>query len=317
MSVVLRIVAVGVLFTGSVVEAADKLTILPTQVGEERARYYAGDPIVQLSRPEGVVEVTPEPFLDHGSLAFTVAVMNTGERFGVINAPDITGIAGKQPLVIFTADQLRHKADSRAAWSKVGLAMVGGLAAVAAASSRDTYRSTLVTPRGTYHYTYSEPSAAGQMAGAAYAAGTVYGISRIQQQLDQTRAAIGANAFQLTTIDAGDSYAARVVLTKIKNRQNPQRVDLTVRWQGIDYPFAFMVGKSGMPVPPMKMLELPPPKPMQVTFDPPSSVSAHEPMIVPGPVSVADEVAKLAALRDRGVLTETEFQDQKAATLRR
>lgn len=36
----------------------------------------------------------------------------------------------------------------------------------------------------------------------------------------------------------------------------------------------------------------------------------------PSPASKADELAKLAALRDQGVLTEVEFQEQKAMLLR-
>jgi hypothetical protein len=39
------------------------------------------------------------------------------------------------------------------------------------------------------------------------------------------------------------------------------------------------------------------------------------PSPTPQPVSVADELAKLAELRDEGILTDEEFADQKARWL--
>lgn len=40
-----------------------------------------------------------------------------------------------------------------------------------------------------------------------------------------------------------------------------------------------------------------------------------QPISVPAGASLADELAKLAALRDQGILTEAEFQDQKGRML--
>lgn len=37
------------------------------------------------------------------------------------------------------------------------------------------------------------------------------------------------------------------MLTTVKNGSMPQRVDLVVRWNGEDYPFAFQVAKQERP----------------------------------------------------------------------
>lgn len=308
--------------------------------------------MVQLDRPEGVVQVIPAYDQDHGSLAFTVVVMNTGGRAGTINTVDITGAAGSQKLAVFTADELQKKASNRAMWSQIGLAVAGGLAAAGAANARDHYHSKLVTPHGTYRYRFSAPSVSGRIAAAAYTANTEYGIARIQDQLKETRAAIGGNSFQLTTIDPGDSYAGRVVLTKIKGLQPPQRVALTVRWQGVEYPFAFMVGKPGMAVPSMKVLEAPGAPPTTLVSAPTAPASTPGPttpavmaasMVVPQPApavflsspvapvepavpvpptsnrlssaNIAQQLVKLSDLRESGDISNTEFEKQKAALL--
>jgi hypothetical protein len=48
---------------------------------------------------------------------------------------------------------------------------------------------------------------------------------------------------------------------------------------------------------------------------PPQAALLDVPVPSSGPVSVADELQKLADLRDRGVLTQEEFEAQKAKLL--
>jgi len=43
--------------------------------------------------------------------------------------------------------------------------------------------------------------------------------------------------------------------------------------------------------------------------------AAEPPPAQPAPIDVADELTKLANLRDRGILTEAEFEAQKARVL--
>lgn len=231
--------------------AGDKRIVHPVQVGSESVRFEQGVATVDLEKGRGAVQITPLPF-DHGSLSFSVAVLNSGTEPANIDIFNFVSRAGAQELPVFSKDELESKAKNRAMWASIALAAVGGLGAAAAASQRDHYRSTLLTPRGTYRYSFSAPSTAGQIQAAALVAGTGYGIAQIQSRLDATRAALGANIVQLTTVDPGESYAGQIVLTKIKAKALPQRVDMVVRWNGEEFPFAFLVAKRGTAAPEWK-----------------------------------------------------------------
>ena len=80
--------------------------------------------------------------------------------------------------------------------------------------------------------------------------------------------------------------------------------DTSVSYVTVDEPKGLnladaMCSKTALPTPQPGMLDNGPP-----------------PVALPG-FSVADEIAKLAALRDKGILTQAEFDAQKAALLRR
>lgn len=49
----------------------------------------------------------------------------------------------------------------------------------------------------------------------------------------------------MSTIDPGQSYVGKIVVRKIKNAKLPQRVTITVNWNGEQYPFAFQLAKAG------------------------------------------------------------------------
>lgn len=225
------------------------------QSGAETARFQQGVVTLDLEREKGAVQVTPLP-MDHGSLSFSVAVLNKADAPANIDITNFNVAAGPQALPVFSKDQLESKAKNRAMWAQIALVAAGSLSAAAAASQRDTYRSTLVTPRGTYHFHASAPSAAGQAAAAASIAGAGVGIAAVQARLDETRAALGNNIVQLTTVDPGEGYAGQIVVAKIKDKALPQRVTVTVRWNGEDYPFVFQVAKKGTPVPEFTALKV-------------------------------------------------------------
>ena len=151
-----------------------------------------------------------------------------------------------------TVETLEKKAKSRAAWAQVALAMAGGLSAAAAASQRDTYHSTFVTPRGTYRSYYSAPSSFGQIQAAASIAAAGVGIAAVQNRLDKTLDALGSQIIQLTTVDPDDSYAGTIVFEKVKLTKLPMQVTMTVDWNGRQYPFSFQVAKPGTPAPAFK-----------------------------------------------------------------
>lgn len=228
--------------------AADKWLIQPIQAGQETVRYEKGVPTLDLELKDGVVQITPLP-LDHGGLAFGVAVYNDGRQAANMGIENVTAQFSNGSVKILTREDLEKKAQNRAMWASIALAAAGGLAAAAAASQRNHYRSTFVTPRGTYRSYWSAPSAAGQFQATAIATGAGFGIASINNQLDQTLAALGEEVVQLTTIDPGESYAGRVVLAKIKPTALPARISLTVSWNGEVYPFNFQIAKRGTPAP--------------------------------------------------------------------
>ena len=240
--------------------AGDHIVLQPVQVGSETVRYFKGVPTLDLQRPGGAIQVTPLP-MDHGGLAFSIAVFNAGTQPANIDITSFAAHAGPQQLSVLSRDQLDAKVRHRAMWAQIALAAAGGLGAAAAASQRDYYHSSLVTPRGVYRATYSAPSAAGQIEAVAIAGSAGIGIATIQSRLDQARAAIGDTTVQLTTVDPQNSYAGRIVLTKIRKPVMPQRVDIVVSWNGADYPFAFQLAKDGTPAPVFTGLTQPPAPP--------------------------------------------------------
>lgn len=191
--------------------------------------------------------------MDHGSLVFNVAVFNTGGQTANIDVTNFT--LGTDALTVnaMTAETLEKKAKSRAAWAQMGLALAGGITAAAAASQRDTYRSTFVTPRAVYRSYYSAPSAIGQVQATAAIAATGVGIASIQSRLDDTLDAIGSQIVQMTTVDPGDSYGGTIIFEKFRFTTLPMRITLNVDWNGRTYPFTFQVAKPGTPVPPFSV----------------------------------------------------------------
>lgn len=252
-----------------------ELLVQPIQVGRETVRYLQGVATVDLQGKRGAVQITPLPF-DHGGLSFSIAVLNDGQLPTNIDIDAFRINANTQYLTVFSKDKLVKKAQSRAMWTQIGLAALGGVAAGVAASQRDTYRSTLYTPRGTYRAVYSGPSAAGQFQAAAIGVGTGVAIAGVQNRLDQTRAALGNNIVQLTTVDPGEGYAGQIIVEKIKAPKYPQRVDIVVHWNDEDYAFAFQAAKEGTPAPRFAALTPVEPRPVSVAVPalPPTPIPA-------------------------------------------
>ncbi|MEP7223159.1 MAG: hypothetical protein ABI673_10905 [Novosphingobium sp.] len=227
---------------------ADTLEVQPIQVGAETVRYMQGVATVDLKLTHGAVQIRPLP-MDHGSLAFAVAVYNGGIQPANIGGDNFTVQAGSQTLAVFSVDQLVRKANNRAGWTQFGLAMLGGIASGAAASQRDTYSASLYTPYGSYHSYYTAPSINGQMQANSIASSTGFAIASVQNQLDQTRDQLANDIVQLSTIDSGRSYGGKIIVEKIRDVRLPQRVTITVEWNGEQYPFAFQLAKQGTPAP--------------------------------------------------------------------
>jgi len=241
---------------------ASERVVQPIQIGTETARFSRGVATVTLNQHHGSVQLRVAP-MDHGSVAFDVAVFNAGQSPVNFDVGDVQGQVQGTTLRAYTVKELEKKAKNRAGWRMFAIAMVGGLAAAGAASQRDTYTATTTTPHGTYHTYMSAPSTAGQVEAAALAAGTGYSIAKTQQQLDATLDHLSDGIIQLTTVDPGDSYGGRIVLEKFDPKQLPARIDMVVRWNGDEYKFAFQLAKEGTPAPvftnPIPVGDSPPP----------------------------------------------------------
>ena len=229
--------------------AGDKYVVQPVQVGSETVRYVRGDASVSLFKEHGSIQVQPLAF-DHGGMSFAVAVYNDGQAPANFDIANIRVAVLGQQTTLLSRDMLEKKAKNRALWKQIGIAAIGGLASAAAASQQDRYTATTYTPRGTYRSVYTAPSAAGQVQAVALAAGTGVGIAAVQNQLERTLSELSTDIVQMTTVDPGDSYGGRIVVSKVKfGKALPARIDLVVHWNGEDYPLAFQVAKPGTPTP--------------------------------------------------------------------
>lgn len=218
------------------------LRVQPVPDAGANVRYFKGVATIDRQGGAAAVQVTPIG-LDHGRLAFAVSILNLGEapdNFGIEN---VTATVGGQSLPILSRDRLDHMASNRAHWKQFGMAVIGGLAAASAASSRDVYHARTFTPYGAYSTTITAPSIGGQIAAANTSAATGYAIAGIQARLDATREALDDEVLQTTTVMPQDSYAARFVIEKFKGKW-PQRVHLTMAFGGLQYPFDFEVSKG-------------------------------------------------------------------------
>lgn len=188
--------------------ATAKNVVQPVQVGDETVRFNQGDWVVDLRQPTGAVQLRPSG-QDHGNAAFTIGIFNDGPsaiNFDISNIR-IEGVS--EPVRLLSKDEMVKKAKSRATWAAIATGLAGAAAAYSAANARDHYRVTTTTPRGTYRTFISAPAANRDLAVAAIGAGTGYTLASIQNQLDQTRAALGEEMIQMTTVDPGDSYGGR------------------------------------------------------------------------------------------------------------
>lgn len=260
--------------------AAPKIVVQPIQQADEHIRYDHGSATVDIFSESGSVQVRPAP-MDHGSLAFNVAVYNDASQSANVDVGSFSLTSEGVTVAALSVDELERKAKNRATWATVGLALAGGLGAAAAASQRDHYRSTLYTPRGAYHYTYSAPSTAGQIQAVAIAGGTAYGIASIQNQLDRTLNDLGDQIIQMSTVDPHESYAGKIVFNKVKLPKLPARVTMIVDWNGQKYPFTFQIAKPGTPAPPFKpsTIEPEPQPPIIIQVPQPAEV---KPESIPG-----------------------------------
>jgi hypothetical protein len=260
------------------VASTGETVVQPVQIGNETIRFEKGVPTLDLVKSRGAVQVTPLG-MDHGSYVFGVAVFNGTDVPVNFDITDISAQVGAQPLGVFTVDQLISRAKNRKTWSQIGVALIGGLGAAVAASQRDHYSSSYHSRYGSGRVRISAPSLAGQLQAQRFQDDTVDAIGQMQAQLDETRARLGDEIVQLTTVDQRGSYAGKIILTKITPSAQPQQITIAVNWNGQTYPFAFQFAPSGTPAPVFT------PRPMQPMPGRVEPAVVRQPYEAPAPIT--------------------------------
>lgn len=216
--------------------------------GAQGARFIKGVPTIDLPLQNGAVQVRPLGF-DHNDTVFAVAVFNAGTEPANIALEDMHATTNGNPIRIWTGRDLARQAKNRAMWAQLGIAFLSATGSALAASQRDTYHSSFVTPRGVYSYSGSYPSLAGQIQANAIIDNGIAAMAFVQQKLDAALANIDDSVVQRTTVDPGMSYGAIVVVDKVDYSRAPFEVQLTIDWNGERYPFSFLLTKAGQPAP--------------------------------------------------------------------
>jgi hypothetical protein len=268
--------------------AAPSYTVYAVQTGQETVRYRQGVPTLDLETDGAAVQVTPRA-MDHGSLAFDIAVYNKGADGFNFDIGDIDVRAGDQHLAVFSKDQLIAKAKNRAIWSQIGMAVLAGAAAAAVANAHSTnsYRSRTYFPGyGTVtHVARWRDNSIGQLGVAASVAGGAIAIKGIQNRLDYTVQNLSDDVVQMNTIDGDSSYAGKIVVEKIKAKTLPQEIRIVVNAHGVPHAFAFRLALSGHDVPPaftaVTKASAEPAVPLGVVVPPAAPPAAQPPAAAP------------------------------------
>ncbi|MCF2513497.1 hypothetical protein LVY65_00220 [Sphingomonas sp. G124] len=242
------VAAVSISLLATPTSAAPKIDVQGLILGNEGARYLKGVPTLDLQQQQGAVQIR---FLewDHSNAVFAVGVYNAGLEPANVGLENLHASAGGEPVRIYTFDELKRQAKNRAMWGKIGLALLGGIGAAAAANQRDTYSGSISGPYGSYHYSGSYPSLAGQLQADRIMANTSASMALIQYRLDQTIEMAREHLLQTTTVDPGMAFAGLVVVQKLDYGKAPIEFRLDVDWNGERYPFGYLLLKKGQAVP--------------------------------------------------------------------
>jgi hypothetical protein len=231
---------------------ARDLILYPVQTGPETIRYRTGIPTLSIETATGAVTIVPLP-LDHNHATFGVAVYNKGTTSINVGIENVTATVDGHEVPVLSREELQKRAKSRAAWSMVGLALLGGIATAAASTAHTTdhYYGNIRTPHGTYFWSSSyRDNTIGVLGASATAAATTAGIVSIQNRLEYTLGTLATDILQTTTIDPDNSYGGEVVIEKPDNAKLPYDVTVAVHFNGADYPFTFRMTEQGKNKPP-------------------------------------------------------------------
>lgn len=217
-------------------------------IGDEGARYVKGVPTLDLQQRYGAVQLRSIGFYKNRP-AYLIAFYNAGSEPVNIGLEDIHVTVNGEALRVFPVEEMERQAKNDAGWNSFLLALGGALSSASAASQRNTFRSSISGPYGTYIVSASGPSLAGQLRAAQIEADTAQSIAAVQYQLDRTLELFDDKMIQRTTVDPQASYGGMIILDKLKHGDPPFEIHLDVDWNGERYPFAYVLQKPGRPVP--------------------------------------------------------------------
>ena len=217
-------------------------------IGNEGARYVKGVPTLDLQQQRGAIELRSLGFYNNRPM-FAIAFYNAGPEPVNIGLEDIHVAVNGEPLAVFPTEELERQAKHKAWWSQFAIAMLGGVSAGLSASQRNHSYGRITGPYGTYTVHTSYPSLAGQLQANQISMDTAWSIAAIQYQLDRTIELINDHVVQRTTIDPGSTYGGLIITDKLKRGDPPFEMHFDVDWNGERYPFAYVMQKTGQPVP--------------------------------------------------------------------
>ena len=243
-----HVIAGALALVAAPAQSEPKIDIHGLVRGAEGARFIKGVPTLEMPLQRGAVQIRPLGF-DHNDTVFAVAVFNAGAEPANIALEDMHATVNGQPIRLWTGRDLARQAKNRAMWAQIGIAFLSAAGSALAASQRDTYHSTFYTPHGSYSFSSSYPSVAGQLAARDIAASGALSMALVQQRLDMALATIDENVVARTTVDPGMAYGAIVVVDKVDYGKAPLELDLAVDWNGERYPFGFLLTRQGQTAP--------------------------------------------------------------------
>jgi hypothetical protein len=233
-------VIVGVaIMLASATPAYAKLVIKPSADPNQVVRFNQGIPEIEEDLPgqQAAVRVIPLPGLDHGSLAFKVAVYNKSTQTMNVGVENMTFTYGSTKLPVFTKAQVESKAKKRAMWSQIGYAMLAG---AAAAAQNNNTTITTYTPSGRIYRTVIErPGLSDGQVAAVAAGGGAIALSQIG--LNKTLEMLNDEYVQTTTLDPESGYGGRIICSKLKNAKAGQFVALAIEVNGERHLFKFLI----------------------------------------------------------------------------
>lgn len=228
---------------------ASTYSLQPLQTPDLQVRYDRGAATLLSIKDNGAVRVAPmsDTLSDRMVLAVVAfnrsgAPVNLGYENVAISLGDGT------PVRLFTYDQLRQEANTKAAWAAVGLALsaaANGYAASQAAYSSSSGMVTTSYGSTAYFRTNSYNPGVALALNQANAHREQAQAAQIGANLNDTLAALDGSILRTTTIDPGMAGGGQIVAERPRfNKGVSPRIDVRVTFNGEVHQFSFLASQG-------------------------------------------------------------------------